>query len=93
LDFLTGLEPPRYFFGGERVAQPGQLPPRRLCLSPGAHREQKAPFLSARRLPTDLGTTALEAQRTYKMVTGSIAQVAINAHIAPRFCHSMTSGA
>ena len=36
------------------------------------------------------GTTALEVQRTYKLATGKIAQVAINTHPASRFRHSMT---
>ena len=36
------------------------------------------------------GATALEVQRTYKLATGKIAQVAINTHPASRFRHSMT---
>ena len=33
---------------------------------------------------------ALEVQRTYKLATGKVAQVAINTHPASRFRHSMT---
>src|SRR5271165_2531862 len=41
-------------------------------------------------LKVKAGTTALEVQRTYKLATGKIAQVAINTHPASRFRHSMT---
>jgi len=41
-------------------------------------------------LKVKAGTTALEVQRTYKLATGKIAQVAINTHPAARFRHSMT---
>jgi len=41
-------------------------------------------------LEVKAGTTALEVQRTYKLATGKIAQVAINTHPATRFRHSMT---
>jgi DNA-binding GntR family transcriptional regulator len=41
-------------------------------------------------LKAKAGTTALEVQRTYKLATGKIAQVAINTHPASRFRHSMT---
>jgi GntR family transcriptional regulator len=33
---------------------------------------------------------ALEVQRTYKLATGKIAQVAFNTHPATRFRHAMT---
>jgi len=36
------------------------------------------------------GATVLEVQRTYRLTSGQIAQVAINAHPAERFRHSMT---
>src|ERR1700759_1143077 len=41
-------------------------------------------------LKVKAGTTALEVQRTYKLATGRIAQVAINTHPASRFRHAMT---
>jgi GntR family transcriptional regulator len=36
------------------------------------------------------GTTALQVQRTYRLASGKIAQVAFNTHPAERFRHSMT---
>src|ERR1700759_926170 len=44
----------------------------------------------AGRLKAKAGATALEVQRTYKLATGRIAQVAINTHPASRFRHAMT---
>jgi GntR family transcriptional regulator len=41
-------------------------------------------------LKVKAGTKALKAQRTYKLVTGKIAQVTINTNPASRFRHSMT---
>lgn len=41
-------------------------------------------------LKVKAGATALEVQRTYKLATGKIAQIAINTHPASRFRHSMT---
>jgi DNA-binding GntR family transcriptional regulator len=41
-------------------------------------------------LKAKIGSTALEVQRTYKLASGRIAQVAINTHPASRFRHSMT---
>jgi DNA-binding GntR family transcriptional regulator len=41
-------------------------------------------------LKVKAGTTALEVQRTYRLASGKIAQVAINTHPASRFRHSMT---
>jgi hypothetical protein len=41
-------------------------------------------------LKVKAGTMTLEVQRTYKLVTGKIAQVAINTHPAARFRHAMT---
>jgi len=41
-------------------------------------------------LKVKAGTMALEVQRTYKLATGKVAQVAINTHPASRFRHSMT---
>ena len=35
-------------------------------------------------------TMALEVQRTYRLASGKIAQIAINTHPASRFRHSMT---
>lgn len=57
------------------------------------HQEIAAALISpalAGRLKVKAGTTALEVQRTYKLATGKIAQVAINTHPAARFRHSMT---
>ena len=48
------------------------------------------PPLLAGGLEVQPGATALEVQRTYKLATGKIAQVAINTHPASRFRHSMT---
>jgi DNA-binding GntR family transcriptional regulator len=48
------------------------------------------PPLLAGGLKAQSGATALEVQRTYKLATGKIAQVAINTHPASRFRHSMT---
>src|SRR3984893_7820221 len=41
-------------------------------------------------LKAKAGATALEVQRTYRLATGKIAQVAINTHPASRFRHAMT---
>jgi GntR family transcriptional regulator len=57
------------------------------------HQEIAAALISpalAGGLKVKAGTTALEVQRTYKLATGKIAQVAINTHPASRFRHSMT---
>jgi GntR family transcriptional regulator len=57
------------------------------------HQEIAAALISpdlAPGLKVKAGTTALEVQRTYKLATGRIAQVAINTHPAARFRHSMT---
>jgi GntR family transcriptional regulator len=57
------------------------------------HQEIAAALISpalAGGLRVKAGTTALEVQRTYKLATGKIAQVAINTHPASRFRHSMT---
>jgi DNA-binding GntR family transcriptional regulator len=57
------------------------------------HQEIAAALISpdlASGLKVTAGTTALEVQRTYKLATGKIAQVAINTHPAARFRHSMT---
>ena len=57
------------------------------------HQEIAAALLSpaiAGGLKVKAGTTALEVQRTYKLATGKVAQVAINTHPASRFRHSMT---
>lgn len=57
------------------------------------HQEIAAALISptlASGLKVKAGTTALEVQRTYKLATGKIAQVAINTHPASRFRHSMT---
>ncbi len=57
------------------------------------HQEIAAALISpdlAGGLKAKAGTTALEVQRTYKLATGKIAQVAINTHPASRFRHSMT---
>jgi GntR family transcriptional regulator len=44
----------------------------------------------AARLEVSPGAMALEVQRTYRLASGKIAQVAINTHPAERFRHSMT---
>jgi GntR family transcriptional regulator len=57
------------------------------------HQEIAAALISpalAGGLKVKSGTMALEVQRTYKLATGKIAQIAINTHPAPRFRHSMT---
>jgi len=57
------------------------------------HQEIAAALVSpalAQGLKAKVGTMALEVQRTYKLATGKIAQVAINTHPASRFRHSMT---
>ena len=57
------------------------------------HQEIAAALISpalAGGLKVKAGATALEVQRTYKLATGKIAQVAINTHPAARFRHSMT---
>jgi len=57
------------------------------------HQEIAAALISpplARGLKVKAGTTALEVQRTYKLATGKVAQVAINTHPGSRFRHSMT---
>src|ERR1700751_5692163 len=57
------------------------------------HPEIAAPLISpalAAGPKAKAGTTALEVQRTYKLATGKIAQVAINTHPASRFRHAMT---
>lgn len=57
------------------------------------HQEIAAAVISpelAGGLKVKAGNTALEVQRTYKLATGKIAQVAINTHPASRFKHSMT---
>jgi GntR family transcriptional regulator len=57
------------------------------------HQEIAAALISpalARGLKVKAGATALEVQRTYKLASGKIAQVAINTHPASRFRHSMT---
>ncbi|MEO8316832.1 MAG: GntR family transcriptional regulator [Bradyrhizobium sp.] len=57
------------------------------------HQEIAAALMSpalAAGLKAKTGATALEVQRTYKLATGKIAQVAINTHPASRFRHSMT---
>ena len=57
------------------------------------HQEIAAALVSpalAARLKVKAGTTALEVQRTYKLATGTIAQVAINTPPASRFRHAMT---
>lgn len=57
------------------------------------HQEIAAALISpalATGLKAKAGTTALEVQRTYKLASGKIAQVAINTHPASRFRHSMT---
>lgn len=48
-----------------------------------------APTLAAG-LQVSAGAMLLEVQRTYRLTSGKIAQVAINAHPAERFRHSMT---
>jgi GntR family transcriptional regulator len=57
------------------------------------HQEIAAALVSpalAAGLKVKAGATALEVQRTYKLASGKIAQVAINTHPASRFRHSMT---
>jgi GntR family transcriptional regulator len=57
------------------------------------HQEIAAALISpalAGGLKVKPGTTALEVQRTYRLASGKIAQVAINTHPAARFRHSMT---
>jgi GntR family transcriptional regulator len=57
------------------------------------HQEIAAALISpalAAGLKVKAGATALEVQRTYRLATGKIAQVAINTHPASRFRHSMT---
>jgi GntR family transcriptional regulator len=57
------------------------------------HQEIAAALISpalARGLKAKAGATALEVQRTYRLATGKIAQVAINTHPASRFRHAMT---
>lgn len=57
------------------------------------HQEIAAALISpalAPALKVKAGSTALEVQRTYKLATGKIAQVAINTHPASRFRHAMT---
>ena len=57
------------------------------------HQEIAAALISpalAQGLKAKAGATALEVQRTYKLATGKIAQVAINTHPASRFRHAMT---
>ena len=44
----------------------------------------------AERLKVAEDTMALEVQRTYRLASGKIAQIAINTHPASRFRHSMT---
>jgi GntR family transcriptional regulator len=57
------------------------------------HQEIAAALVSpalAAGLKVKVGATALEVQRTYKLASGKVAQVAINTHPASRFRHSMT---
>jgi GntR family transcriptional regulator len=57
------------------------------------HQEIAAALISpalAGGLKVKAGATALEVQRTYKLATGKVAQVAINTHPASRFRHAMT---
>jgi GntR family transcriptional regulator len=57
------------------------------------HQEIAAALISpalAESLKVENGTMALEVQRTYKLASGKVAQIAINTHPAPRFRHSMT---
>jgi GntR family transcriptional regulator len=57
------------------------------------HQEIAAALVSpalAAGLKVKAGATALEVQRTYKLASGKVAQVAINTHPASRFRHSMT---
>jgi GntR family transcriptional regulator len=57
------------------------------------HQEIAAALISpalAAGLKVKAGSTALEVQRTYKLASGKIAQVAINTHPASRFRHAMT---
>src|SRR6201995_971215 len=57
------------------------------------HQEIAAALISpalAGGLKVKAGATALEVQRTYRLATGKVAQVAINTHPASRFRHAMT---
>jgi DNA-binding GntR family transcriptional regulator len=57
------------------------------------HQEIAAALISpdlAKRLNVKEDTMALEVQRTYRLASGKIAQIAINTHPASRFRHSMT---
>jgi DNA-binding GntR family transcriptional regulator len=57
------------------------------------HQEIAAALISpdlARGLKVKAGSMALEVQRTYRLASGKIAQVAINTHPASRFRHAMT---
>lgn len=57
------------------------------------HQEIAAALIApdlARGLKVKSGSMALEVQRTYKLASGKIAQVAINTHPASRFRHAMT---
>jgi DNA-binding GntR family transcriptional regulator len=57
------------------------------------HQEISASVASssvAAQLQLRSGATVLEVQRTYRLTSGKIAQVAINTHPAERFRHSMT---
>jgi DNA-binding GntR family transcriptional regulator len=57
------------------------------------HQEIAAALISpglASGLKVQAGAMALEVQRTYRLATGKVAQVAINTHPASRFRHSMT---
>src|SRR3984893_15039063 len=57
------------------------------------HQEIAAALISpalAGWLKVKAGTTSLDGQRTYKLATGKVSQVAINTHPASRFRHSMT---
>jgi GntR family transcriptional regulator len=49
-----------------------------------------APSALAAELQVRSGATVLEVQRTYRLTSGKIAQVAINTHPAERFRHAMT---
>jgi DNA-binding GntR family transcriptional regulator len=44
----------------------------------------------AKRLKVEEDAMALEVQRTYRLASRKIAQIAINTHPAARFRHSMT---
>ena len=41
-------------------------------------------------LQVEMGTAALEMQRTYKTSDGEVAQVTVNTHPSARYRHSMT---